>query len=116
MKILTAMVAAMLMLLAHRAPGGEPAAARPRLLIGYNEHRTNLPGGRHANVSTNRAMVVKADGTERRSVGGELVNEAGVWTQFAGWSPDGKWIVYGSKRNGVRNLFLMRLSDLKEYP
>ncbi len=62
-------------------------------LVGYNENRTNLPGGRHANVSTNRAMVVKADGTERRSIGGELVNEAGSWTQFAGWSPDGKTAV-----------------------
>ena len=62
-------------------------------LVGYNEHRTNLPGGRHANVSTNRAMVVKADGTERRSIGGELVNEVGTWTQFAGWSPDGETAV-----------------------
>ena len=62
-------------------------------LVGYNEHRTNLPGGRHANVSTNRAMVVKADGTERRSIGGDLVNEVGTWTQFAGWSPDGKTAV-----------------------
>ena len=62
-------------------------------LVGYNEHRTNLPGGRHTNVSTNRAMVVKADGTGRRSIGGDLVNEAGTWTQFAGWSPDGKTAV-----------------------
>ena len=38
-------------------------------LVGYNEHRTNLLGGRHVNVSTNRAMVAKADGTERRSIG-----------------------------------------------
>lgn len=37
-------------------------------LIGHNEHRTNLPGGRHTIVSTNRATVVKADGTERRSI------------------------------------------------
>ena len=59
-------------------------------LIGYTEHRTNLPGGRQANVSTNRAMVVKTDGTGRRLVGGELVNEVGAWTQFAGWSPDGR--------------------------
>ncbi len=65
----------------------EPPMSLP--LVGYNEHRTNLPGGRHANVSTNRAMVVKADGTGRRSIGDELVNEAGTWTQFAGWSPDG---------------------------
>lgn len=69
----------------------EPPMSLP--LVGYNEHRTNLPGGRHANVITNRAMVVKADGTERRSIGGELVNEAGTWTQFAGWSPDGKTAV-----------------------
>ena len=30
-------------------------------------------------------------------------------------SPDGQWIVYGSKRNGVRNLFLMRLQDRSEH-
>jgi|GEM_PF-7059358 len=69
----------------------EPPMLLP--LVGYNEHRTNLPGGRHANVSTNRAMVVKADSTDRRSIGGELVNEAGTWTQFAGWSPDGETAV-----------------------
>ena len=65
----------------------------PDRLIGYNEHRTNLPGGRHANVSTTRAILVRADGTGRRAVGGELINEPGVWTQFAGWSPDGRLAV-----------------------
>ena len=30
-------------------------------------------------------------------------------------SPDGQWIVYGSKRSGVRNLFVMCLSDRKEH-
>src|SRR5262245_379930 len=29
-------------------------------------------------------------------------------------SPDGKWLVYGSKRGGVRQLYVMRLSDRKE--
>src|SRR5262249_61695433 len=29
-------------------------------------------------------------------------------------SPDGKWLLYGSKRDGVRNLYLMRLEDRKE--
>lgn len=67
----------------------------PDVLIGYNEHRTNLPGGRHANCSTNRAMIVKADGTQRRQIASELANEAGSWTQFAGWSPDGKTAVIG---------------------
>ena len=40
----------------------------------------------------------------------------------AGWmhyhpqpSPDGKWLVYGSKRDGVRQLYVMRLSDKKEH-
>jgi Tol biopolymer transport system component len=29
-------------------------------------------------------------------------------------SPDGKWLVYGSKRDGVRQLYVMRLADRKE--
>jgi Tol biopolymer transport system component len=29
-------------------------------------------------------------------------------------SPDGKWLLYGSKRDGVRQLYLMRLEDRKE--
>ncbi|MFM7058829.1 MAG: TolB family protein [Planctomycetota bacterium] len=59
-------------------------------LIGYTRHRTNLPGGRQANVSTSRAMVVTANGTEHRAIAAELVNQPGAWTQFAGWSPDGQ--------------------------
>jgi Tol biopolymer transport system component len=31
-------------------------------------------------------------------------------------SPDGQWLAYGSKRNGVRNLYVMRLSDRTETP
>lgn len=30
-------------------------------------------------------------------------------------SPDGQWLVYGSKRDGVRQLYVMRLSDKKEH-
>ena len=63
----------------------------PDLLIGYTELRTNLPGGRHANVTTMRAVVVKADGTGRRLLAEELTRKKpDTWTQFAGWSPDGK--------------------------
>jgi Tol biopolymer transport system component len=29
-------------------------------------------------------------------------------------SPDGKWLAYGSKREGVRQLYVMRLADRKE--
>src|SRR5437870_5511520 len=62
----------------------------PNALIGYTEHRTDLPGGRHANVKTRRAVVVKADGTGRRVLAEELTREAGYSTQFVGWSPDSK--------------------------
>jgi TolB protein len=59
-------------------------------LIGYTELKTNLPGGRHANVRTMRAMVVAADGSGRRELAGPLVDDPNAWTQFAGWSPDGR--------------------------
>lgn len=71
----------------------EPATGIP--LIGYTEYQTNLPGGRHANVRTMRAMVVRADGQERKAIAGELANEPNAWTQFAGWSPDGTLAVVG---------------------
>ena len=58
-------------------------------LIGYTELQTNLPGGRHANVRTMRAMVSQADGTNRRELAPQLVDDPNSWTQFAGWSPDG---------------------------
>ncbi len=59
-------------------------------LIGYTELRTNLPGGRHANVTTMRAVVVRVDGTGRRALAEELTRQPDTSTQFAGWSPDGK--------------------------
>ena len=67
-----------------------PAEPLPDLLIGHTEFRTDLPGGRHANVKTRRAVVVKAAGTGRRVLAEELTREAGYSTQFVGWSPDGK--------------------------
>jgi TolB protein len=68
---------------------------RPAHLIGYTEFQTNLPGGRHANVSTMRAAVVKADGSGRQALAPELSSKADAWTQFAGWSPDGQTAVIG---------------------
>jgi Tol biopolymer transport system component len=67
----------------------------PVPLIGYTELRTNLPGGRHANVVTMRAAVVKADGTGRRVLVEALTRQVNAWTQFAGWSPDGRIAVLG---------------------
>ena len=39
---------------------------------------------------------------------------AGTLHYHPGPSPDGKWLRYGSKRDGVRNLYVMRLEDRKE--
>ena len=63
--------------------GAEPA------LIGYTELRTDLPGGRHANVQTMRACVMQVDGSGRKTIAEQLVDRPDAWTQFAGWSPDG---------------------------
>ena len=64
-------------------------------LIGYTELQTNLPGGRHANVCTMRAMLVLVDGSGRAALAKDLANEPDSWTQFAGWSPDGTTAVVG---------------------
>ncbi|HEV3237431.1 MAG TPA: hypothetical protein VGZ25_10610 [Gemmataceae bacterium] len=81
-------------LLSHAiAPATEPQSlVKPDTppLIGYTELKTNLPGGRHANVRTMRAVVVNADGSGRRLLAEDLSKEPDFWTQFAGWSPDGK--------------------------
>jgi Tol biopolymer transport system component len=77
--------------------------APPDLLIGYTEFRTDLPGGRHANVSTRRAVVVKADGTGRRVLGEDLVKDKNTSTQFAGWSPDGKLAILYQGWNSEAN-------------
>ena len=66
----------------------EPTVWSP--LIGYTELQTNLPGGRHANVRTMRATVVREDGSARARIAEELADKPDAWTQFAGWSPDGK--------------------------
>jgi len=64
--------------------------------IGYTEFQTNLPGGRHANIITMRAHVIRADGLDRRAVAEDLATEPNAWTQFAGWSPDGRHAIIGS--------------------
>jgi Tol biopolymer transport system component len=72
-------------------------------LIGYTVLRTNLPGGRQANVSTMRAMVVNSDGSGSRVLAGELVQGTDSMTQFAGWSPDGKSAILGRGWKSTEN-------------
>lgn len=68
--------------------GGEADSSSP--LIGYTQFQTNLPGGRHANVRTMRAMIARKDGSNATSISAELAGEPDSWTQFGGWSPDGQ--------------------------
>jgi Tol biopolymer transport system component len=79
------------------------AEAPPNVFIGYTEMRTNLRGGRHVNVKTMRAVVVKADASGRREVAGELTRQPNTWTQFAGWSPDGRIAVIGRGWESAEN-------------
>ena len=66
-------------LLLAAAVSASAAADPPRAqaLVGYTEFRTDLPGGRHANVATMRAVVVRADGTGRRVVAEQLAQRPG---------------------------------------
>lgn len=76
------------------SPPTEPADLQTsNLRIGYTQLQTNLPGGRHANVRTMRAMTSSSDGSDVREVDPQLVDEPDAWTQFAGWSPDGRTAV-----------------------
>ena len=62
----------------------------PESLIGYTEGRNDLEGGQFVNWRTNRACVVRSDGTGRKVLAEELTRTENLWTQFAGWSPDGR--------------------------
>jgi hypothetical protein len=93
LRIRSIALAALCLALPPDLGAADPPARSPR--IGYTELRTNLAGGRHANVRTMRAMIVNADGSESRAVAEELADDPNAWTQFAGWSPDGATAVVG---------------------
>jgi TolB protein len=65
----------------------------PTRYIGYSEFRTNLPGGRHANVTTMRARIVRGDGSGGRGLAEDLTKQQYSTTQFVDWSPDGRLAV-----------------------
>jgi Tol biopolymer transport system component len=76
---------------------GAPAFAggRSARWIGYTELRTDRPGGRHANIATMRACMIRMDGSGRRLLAPSLTQEPDSWTQFSGWSPDGRMAIIG---------------------
>jgi Tol biopolymer transport system component len=81
----------------------DPQAELARYTIGYTEHRTNLPGGRHANIATSRACLIKANGSGRAVLAEELCRKPGSFTQLAGWSPDGKQAIVSNGYNTQDN-------------
>jgi Tol biopolymer transport system component len=74
--------------------------------IGYTAYRTNLPGGRHPNQATMRAFLVQADGTKRQAVAEGLTDKPHSWTQFTGWSPDGRLALIHHGANSPENAAL----------
>ncbi|MEZ6040377.1 MAG: hypothetical protein R3C20_07715 [Planctomycetaceae bacterium] len=77
--------------------------AQRRSLIGYTAMQTNLPGGRHANIRTMRAHVMNSDGTDDREINANLATDPDAWTQFAGWSPDGRTAIVARGWQSPRN-------------
>ena len=76
---------------------------KPQSLIGYTEGRNDIPTGQFANWVTSRAYLVKADGTGSSILAEELTRKLNTWTQFAGWSPDGKVAIIGSHWESPEN-------------
>jgi len=76
---------------------------RPEGWIGYTEGRNDVPGGQFFNWITNRACVIRADGTQRQVLAEDLTRKPNTWTQFAGWSPDGRTAVIGSFKETPEN-------------
>jgi Tol biopolymer transport system component len=74
--------------------------------IGYTAYRAGLPGGRHANQTTMRAFLVRADGTKRHALAEELTKKPDTWTQFTGWSPDGRLALIYQGANTPENAAL----------
>ncbi len=84
--------------------GGEPATERPAFPIGYTVHRTDMLGY-FPNRVTSRAFMVKGDGSEASELAPELAGKPNQFTQFAGWSPDGRqailYQIWESPENGA---------------
>jgi Tol biopolymer transport system component len=104
---LTLNVIAFGLLLAYLTPAHadtEPSDGERAIpLIGYTEGRNDLEGGQFVNWRTNRACLVRPDGTGRKVIAEELTRKENAWTQFAGWSPDGQQAVILSLWESPKN-------------
>ena len=69
------------------------AGPRHQYWIGYSDKRCDDPRGQFYNGRTQRAMIVRADGTDRHEVGTSLIRDENSWTQFVRWWPDGRVVL-----------------------
>ena len=70
--------------------------SRAHYFIGYTDMRCDDPRGQFYNWRTQRAMIVRADGSGQREIGASLITQPDGWTQFAGWWPDGRQAILHS--------------------
>jgi len=73
--------------------GAHHMTDRGKYWIGYSDRRCDDPRGQFYNGRTQRATIVRADGTDRREIGHSLVKDENTWTQFVGWWSDGRAVV-----------------------
>ena len=73
--------------------GAHHMTDRSKYWIGYSDKRCDDPRGQFYNGRTQRAMTVRADGTDRREIGHSLVKDENTWTQFVRWWPDGRAVI-----------------------
>ena len=66
---------------------------RSRYCIGYTDMQCDDPRGQFYNWRTRRAMIVRADGSDRREFGASLIKDENTWTSFVRWWPDGRAVV-----------------------
>lgn len=64
-------------------------------LIGYRTYRPTAIG-MHAFSRSGRAWCMRADGGNARELASELAQEPDCWTDFVGWSPDGRYAIIGA--------------------
>ena len=68
-------------------------AQRSHYMVGYTDSRCDDPRGQYYNGLTRRAMVVRADGSERREIGQSLITREYQAATITGWWPDGRAIL-----------------------
>lgn len=66
---------------------------RANYLIGYTDMRCDDPRGQFYNWRTRRAMIIRADGADRREIASSAIANEDSWTAFARWWPDGRAVI-----------------------